>query len=638
MKMNQVAALLPCAAMLALPARALVIEGADAFHSLGGGEVAVVCTQSVQLVVSKAVNVEMLLVAGGGGGGDATNQSGGGGGGGGVIHEQSVNLAPGIYSVTIGAGGACGANGENSIFNGFTAIGGGGGGGTNVTHGGQAGGSGGGASGRDFWFIEGGSGTAGQGFKGGDSVVFATGRRGKSTFGVDANYAGGGGGAGAPGGNGWLAVNDNDEVIEGGGPGNGGDGYACAILGTEAYYGGGGGGGHYGWYKADWYAKGGKGGGGDGGWYGDYAHNGDPTVGRMENGKDGEPGTGGGGGGGAARDNWRTLGGVGGSGILILRYAERFYEFSEPAEGGDEVSLINGKMVHVFTNSGTLHLPRNLRCEVLVVGGGGGGGDAVWGAGGGGGGGGVVYTNDAYIFSGDIAITVGQGGTENQNGENSSIGIDYVAFGGGAGGNHDHIGGMDGGSGGGAGGINNYKFEGGAGVVGQGFKGGDCITQARNLDNAPKNNQGEDANYPGGGGGASEPGQDGWYDPDYYEEGKGDGGPGAGGAGFACSISGVEKYYGGGGGAGHIGWYRAGLNAAGGIGGGGKGGIYHDWAYDGNPENGYKEDAGNGEPCTGGGGGGGGRGNGKATLGGTGGSGIVIISYRLPQGTFMMVK
>lgn len=90
------------------------------------------------------LSITYLIVAGGGGGG-AIGGTGAyaGGGAGGVIESSSI-IQPGTYPVTIGAGGAIGANGTNSTFLSKTALGGGQGGDVTVEEG-SNGGSGGGA-------------------------------------------------------------------------------------------------------------------------------------------------------------------------------------------------------------------------------------------------------------------------------------------------------------------------------------------------------------------------------------------------------------------------------------------------------------------------------------------------------------
>jgi putative DNA primase/helicase len=80
----------------------------------------------------------------------ASLASAGGGGAGGVIYQSNVNISAGIYPITIGNGGTAvagtGNNGQNSTFNGLTAIGGGGGGNGGSSTPGISGGSGGGSS------------------------------------------------------------------------------------------------------------------------------------------------------------------------------------------------------------------------------------------------------------------------------------------------------------------------------------------------------------------------------------------------------------------------------------------------------------------------------------------------------------
>jgi len=67
-----------------------------------------------------AKTIDCLIVAGGGGGGVDK-----GGGGGGVVIKLAQTVSIGSYTVTVGAGGAIGVTGDNSVFRGFTALGGG---------------------------------------------------------------------------------------------------------------------------------------------------------------------------------------------------------------------------------------------------------------------------------------------------------------------------------------------------------------------------------------------------------------------------------------------------------------------------------------------------------------------------------
>ena len=67
------------------------------------------------------VNVEYLMLASGGGGGDDV---GAGGGAGGYIYGTTT-LSAGNYSVVVGAATGSRGQGQNTTFNGLTAIGGG---------------------------------------------------------------------------------------------------------------------------------------------------------------------------------------------------------------------------------------------------------------------------------------------------------------------------------------------------------------------------------------------------------------------------------------------------------------------------------------------------------------------------------
>jgi hypothetical protein len=215
---------------------------------------------------------DVLLVGAGGGsvnGGSAT----GGGGAGGVAYIPGISIYAGDYAVTYNVSigqGLAGANGQNSSFSTYVALGGGAGGGQNLN--GSAGGSGGGGGGL-------GLGAAAL------QPSSSTGGYGASGISSGSGLAAGrGGGAGTDG---W-------------------NGRAFDISGTSTYYGGGGGRGR----------RNGQGGGetthslGGGGWGG-----GGNSPGA--NATAGSPNTGGGAGG------WGTSTGTdlaGGSGIIIIRY------------------------------------------------------------------------------------------------------------------------------------------------------------------------------------------------------------------------------------------------------------------------------------------------------------------------------
>lgn len=252
-------------------------------------------TSSTNLVITKQVEMEYLIIAGGGAGG---HRHAGGGGAGGVL-SGFFTAQPQTYVATIGAGGAklasphnqydiLGNSGTNSSLFSLTAIGGGGGGsnGQNGASGGSAGGDG-----ERTNRSTGTAGTTGQGFAGGGA---------EST-----GYGGGGGG----GGSGGVGINGPASLFSGtggrGGPGrNTWSAWASATsTGVSGFYAGGGGAGGY--SLGGYSAAGGSGGGGAGG-------------GDTRSGADGAANTGSGGGGGG-QDNI-AVAGSGASGIIIVKY------------------------------------------------------------------------------------------------------------------------------------------------------------------------------------------------------------------------------------------------------------------------------------------------------------------------------
>ena len=248
------------------------------------------------------LEVEYLVIAGGAGGGGDVGGGGGAGGyrssigsessGGGGSTESTLTLSTGGKTVTIGAGGAGGsgsdpfdgADGNNSVFDSITSTAGGGGAGNNTSTANSGGSGGGGARGDNTA----GSGTANQGFAGGDQG---------STL-----NSGGGGGAGGAGGNG-----QGSDTSRGG---TGGIGVSSSATGSSVGRAGGGGG-----------ADTGNSLGGlasDGGGQGGTGTSGGAGVVVPQN---GTANTGGGGGGGRGYDtHGSTAGGSGGSGIVIVRY------------------------------------------------------------------------------------------------------------------------------------------------------------------------------------------------------------------------------------------------------------------------------------------------------------------------------
>ncbi len=261
--------------------------------------------------------------------------------------------------------------------------------------------------------------------------------------------------------------------------------------------------------------------------------------------------------------------------------------------------------VHAFTEVGsdTFEITSGSgEIEVLVVGGGGGGGGSSndrWGGAGAGAGGMILRVLDAA--EGGIELTVGDGGAGGEGvsgtggrGDNSTFN-DLVALGGAPARGQNHQ--ADGGSGsGGAPHSSNTDVPPG----GRGLQPGSASGGFGNDGGAGTVPLGSDR-AGGGGGGAGGTGGD-----------AGTGIGGAGGDGRISFITGTGVHYAGGGGG-------AGRNegGAGGIGGGGSGTV------DGDGES--------AAPNTGGGGGASSLGD--PHTGGDGGSGIVVVRYKIAEGT-----
>ena len=255
-------------------------------------------------------NVDYLVVAGGGGGGGVptTTYAGGGGGAGGYrttfpspnCNAGSFPVSATTYPITVGGGGAVNVKGSNSVFSTITSAGGGGGGTASPSPNGigcgSNGGSGGGGAGHNVSPVAGGSGNT-------PPVSPSQGNNGGNGAGVPPDpvgfVAGGGGGASAVGAN---AASGN--------AGDGGNGspvtstFGCApqpfYAACGIYAGGGGGGRGPG-------GNGGTGGGGQGEATGPTAP---PTA----------PGTANTGGGGGGVNNANPAAGIGGKGVVLIRY------------------------------------------------------------------------------------------------------------------------------------------------------------------------------------------------------------------------------------------------------------------------------------------------------------------------------
>jgi len=299
----------------------ITTSGDYKIHTFNSDATFTVCTAGAGGVLQ--TNVSYMVVAGGGGGGGKY----GGGGGAGGYREAKVSGDPytaspldagtGItvtaqgYPITVGGGGAggsgpsgaslLGASGANSIFSTITSAGGGGGTGDNspgTPAGAADGGSGGGSSYTPF------GGPSPQPFGGGGAgntppVSPAQGTAGGDGGGDSPGYSGGGGGGAT------VAGTAGNNPGKQGGPG--GTGATSSINATPtARAGGGGAGANSQGPGATSVGTGGTGGGGAGG----SSPAGNGVAGTVNSG----------GGGGAGGGPSATCGGLGGSGVVIIRY------------------------------------------------------------------------------------------------------------------------------------------------------------------------------------------------------------------------------------------------------------------------------------------------------------------------------
>ena len=281
--------------------------------------------------------------------------------------------------------------------------------------------------------------------------------------------------------------------------------------------------------------------------------------------------------------------------------------------------------VHTFTSSGTFEVTRGGVVDCLIVAGGGGGGGSWRHSGDGGGGAGGVLEGNINVSPRQYQVVVGSGGeggnqtfgSDRPEGEGgyyrampggpSQFGENLIADGGGYGGSRLNNStadarGEDGGSGGGAGKGSSHTNVGGTGSPGQGHDGGATLGQSSVASDRAG----------AGGGGASDPGGDGDTNA-----------AGNGGDGVSSTITGQLVYYGGGGGGGHASSVTSNDDprlGSGGLGGGGQG----------NAGNFDSVSVSHGAANTGGGGGGaGGDHQQDGNHGGNGGTGIVIVRYRI---------
>jgi len=129
----------------------------------------------------------------------------------------------------------------------------------------------------------------------------------------------------------------------------------------------------------------------------------------------------------------------------------------------------------IFNQSGSITFtnPVNVSLQILCIAGGGGGGSGSPGGGGAGG----MLQNTTYVLNqtNTLNIVVGNGGTTNVAGSNSSVlgnSLAVTAFGGGYGGANGPGGPGGSGGGGGSSSVSTAQRAGGAGTSGQGYNGG----------------------------------------------------------------------------------------------------------------------------------------------------------------------
>jgi len=307
------------------------VSGGTISDSARSGYITHTFTSSGSLVTDGQLTSAEIFVIGGGAGGGG-RRYGAGGGAGGAMLANGVTIDAGTYGVTIGSGGAGGtypspnagnrgSDGGNTIFGSGgpqqrQGTGGGGGGALDDNKDGKNGGCGGGASSTPP--SSGGSST--QPSAPGPGTDY--GNRGGNY-----NTPGGGWAPAGGGGTNGQGVDSPGDRVNGGG--NGGDGVQLSISGTATYYGGGGGASVYNTINpsyppappqiapANHKTFGGAGGGGTGGTH--------PAVSIPSPSSPNQHGlanTGSGGAGGHTQsENFSTtVGGNGGSGLVIVAY------------------------------------------------------------------------------------------------------------------------------------------------------------------------------------------------------------------------------------------------------------------------------------------------------------------------------
>jgi hypothetical protein len=267
------------------------------------------------LAGDKPTTVEYLVVAGGGGGN--TYYSGGAGAGGLLTGAGFAVAAGSAITVTVGAGGAQGVAGQNSVFSTITATGGGIGGRPTAN---MDGGSGGGGGWSTTVNEVSGTGVSGQGNAGGTGLANGNGA------------CAGGGGAGSVG----LPPFNANPTFQNGG--NGGTGLCSTITGARVFYAGGGGAGCEN-SSSSIFGLGNSGGGNGGG------------AGAA--GTSAIPNTGSGGGGGGTNGATSGNAGNGGSGIVIIRYPANCAAPTSTT-GNPQILYADNYQIYIWTSNGTV--------------------------------------------------------------------------------------------------------------------------------------------------------------------------------------------------------------------------------------------------------------------------------------------
>jgi len=290
------------------------------------------------------------------------------------------------------------------------------------------------------------------------------------------------------------------------------------------------------------------------------------------------------------------------------------YGNSIKATGGT-ITTDGTYVYHTFNSTGAFQPSTRLLADVLVVAGGGGGAGSDASDGGGGAGGVIYFTSQPLTNGTSYACTVGSGGAVATNGVNSYFGSLTAAVGGGGGNGNDNNVGQSGGSGGGAGTGGSTTTNAGGSSTQTGT--GAAAYYGNAGGSGTGSGSGSGRRYNGGGGGGA-----GTAGGNASGSNAGNGGDGT--SAFSTLLyatnTGVNvngTYYIAGGGGGWAGGESShGTPGTGGLGGGGNGGINSSGPTV-------------GAVNTGSGGGAGGFQSGSRYAGVAGGSGLIIIRYKM---------